>query len=79
MTFTRPWYYNPAPMPDTGITVIGGGVVGLAIAARLAPRHRDLVILERNPMTVAPGSIGSIPVLATVVGGAFAYERPMAD
>ena len=35
-------------MPDTGITVIGGGVVGLAIAARLAPRHPDLVILERH-------------------------------
>jgi L-2-hydroxyglutarate oxidase LhgO len=28
--------------------VIGGGVVGLAIAARLAPRHPDLVILERH-------------------------------
>jgi L-2-hydroxyglutarate oxidase LhgO len=36
-------------MPDTGVTVIGGGVVGLAIAARLAPRHPDLVILERHP------------------------------
>src|SRR5688572_5267819 len=35
-------------MPDTGITIIGGGVVGLAIAARLAPRHPDLVILERR-------------------------------
>ena len=35
-------------MPDTGVTVIGGGVVGLAIAARLAPRHPDLVILERH-------------------------------
>jgi len=36
-------------MPDTGITVIGGGVVGLAIAARLAPRNPDLIILERHP------------------------------
>ena len=36
------------PMADTGITVIGGGVVGLAIAARLAPRHPDLVVLERH-------------------------------
>src|SRR6187402_3290244 len=35
-------------MPDTGLTVIGGGVVGLAIAARLAPRHPDLVIVERR-------------------------------
>ena len=36
-------------MPDTGLTVIGGGVVGLAIAARLAPRNPDLVVLERHP------------------------------
>jgi L-2-hydroxyglutarate oxidase LhgO len=36
-------------MPDIGVTVIGGGVVGLAIAARLAPRNPDLVILERYP------------------------------
>ena len=35
-------------MADTGVTVIGGGVVGLAIAARLAPRHPDLVIVERR-------------------------------
>jgi L-2-hydroxyglutarate oxidase LhgO len=35
-------------MADTDITVIGGGVVGLAIAARLAPRYPDLVILERH-------------------------------
>jgi hypothetical protein len=28
---------------------------------------------------VAPETIASIPVLATVTGGAFAYERPMAD
>jgi L-2-hydroxyglutarate oxidase LhgO len=36
-------------MADTEITVIGAGVVGLAVAARLAPRHKDLVVLERNP------------------------------
>jgi L-2-hydroxyglutarate oxidase LhgO len=35
-------------MPDTGVTVVGGGVVGLAVAARLAPRHPDLVIVERR-------------------------------
>jgi L-2-hydroxyglutarate oxidase LhgO len=35
-------------MPDTGVAVVGAGVVGLAIAARLAPRVRDLVILERR-------------------------------
>jgi L-2-hydroxyglutarate oxidase LhgO len=35
-------------MPDTPVTVIGAGVVGLAVAARLAPRHPDLVVLERN-------------------------------
>ena len=36
-------------MADTGIAVVGAGVVGLAVAARLAPRHPDLVLLERNP------------------------------
>lgn len=36
-------------MTDTGITVVGAGVVGLAVAARLAPSHPDLVILERQP------------------------------
>jgi L-2-hydroxyglutarate oxidase LhgO len=36
-------------MADTGIAVVGAGVVGLAIAARLAPRHPDLVLLERHP------------------------------
>jgi L-2-hydroxyglutarate oxidase LhgO len=35
-------------MPDTGLTVIGAGVVGLAVAARLAPGHPDLVLLERR-------------------------------
>ena len=38
-----------AQMADTGIAVVGAGVVGLAVAARLAPRHPDLVLLERNP------------------------------
>jgi L-2-hydroxyglutarate oxidase LhgO len=35
-------------MADTPLTVIGAGVVGLAVAARLAPRHPELVILERR-------------------------------
>ena len=34
-------------MADTGVAVIGGGVVGLAVAARLAPTH-EVVILERR-------------------------------
>jgi L-2-hydroxyglutarate oxidase LhgO len=34
-------------MADTGVTVVGAGVVGLAVAARLAPRG-DLVLLERG-------------------------------
>jgi len=33
---------------DTEITVVGAGVVGLAIAARLAPSHPDLMIVERR-------------------------------
>ena len=35
-------------VPDTGLTVVGAGVVGLAIAARLAPDIPNLVVLERN-------------------------------
>jgi L-2-hydroxyglutarate oxidase LhgO len=35
-------------MPDFDITVVGAGVVGLAIAARLAEKHPNLVVLEKN-------------------------------
>jgi L-2-hydroxyglutarate oxidase LhgO len=35
-------------MADTPLTVVGAGVAGLAVAARLAPRFPDLVILERH-------------------------------
>jgi L-2-hydroxyglutarate oxidase LhgO len=35
-------------MADTPLTVIGAGVVGLAVAARLAPRLSGLVVLERR-------------------------------
>jgi len=36
-------------VPDTETVVIGAGVVGLAVAARLAPESPGLVVLERNP------------------------------
>jgi L-2-hydroxyglutarate oxidase LhgO len=36
-------------MPDTGVTIIGAGVVGLAVAARLAPEHPGLLVVDRNP------------------------------
>ncbi|HTO94987.1 MAG TPA: NAD(P)/FAD-dependent oxidoreductase, partial [Bacteroidota bacterium] len=36
-------------MADVALTVIGGGVVGLAIAAELAGRHAPLLLLERYP------------------------------
>ena len=35
-------------MADTPLTVIGAGVAGLAVAARLAERFPELVILERR-------------------------------
>lgn len=35
-------------MADTPLTVVGAGAVGLAVAARLAPRYPELVILERR-------------------------------
>jgi L-2-hydroxyglutarate oxidase LhgO len=34
---------------DTEIAIVGAGVVGLAIAARLAPSHPDLIVVERRP------------------------------
>lgn len=35
-------------MSDVSLTVVGAGVVGLAVAARLAPHFPDLVVLERR-------------------------------
>lgn len=35
-------------MADTPLTVVGAGVVGLAVAARLAPRFPELVLVERR-------------------------------
>ncbi len=35
-------------MPDVAVTVIGGGVVGLAVARELAERHSPVFLLERN-------------------------------
>ncbi len=36
-------------MPEAAVTVIGGGVVGLALAAELSRTHAPLYLLERNP------------------------------
>jgi len=36
------------PMADFEIAVIGAGVVGLAIAARLSEKHKHVVIVEKN-------------------------------
>ena len=35
-------------MSDVSLTIVGAGVVGLAVAARLAARFPDLVVLERH-------------------------------
>src|SRR3989339_362523 len=35
-------------MADVQITIIGAGVVGLAIAARLSGKRQGIVILEKN-------------------------------
>ncbi len=35
-------------MPDVETTIIGAGVVGLAIAARMSERHQNLLVLEKN-------------------------------
>jgi L-2-hydroxyglutarate oxidase LhgO len=36
------------PMDKTQITIIGAGVVGLAIAAELSRNHKDIVLLEKE-------------------------------
>lgn len=36
-------------MPDVHITIIGAGVVGLAVAARLSEKRQGIVLLEKNP------------------------------
>ncbi len=35
-------------MADVAVTIVGGGVVGLAVAAELAAHHSPVVLLERN-------------------------------
>jgi L-2-hydroxyglutarate oxidase LhgO len=35
-------------MPDFEITIVGGGVVGLAVASRLSANHPNLILLEKN-------------------------------
>jgi L-2-hydroxyglutarate oxidase LhgO len=35
-------------MADIPLTIVGAGVVGLAVAARLAPRFKETVVLERH-------------------------------
>jgi L-2-hydroxyglutarate oxidase LhgO len=35
-------------MADTPLTIVGAGAVGLAVAARLAPRFPELVVVERR-------------------------------
>lgn len=37
-------------MPDVDVTVIGGGIVGCAVAARTATAGRTTVLLERGPV-----------------------------
>ena len=34
---------------DAKITIIGAGVIGLAIAERLSEKHRDVFLVEKNP------------------------------
>ncbi len=55
-------------MADTPLTIVGAGVVGLAVAARLAPRYPELVILERRERH---GSETSSPNSEVIHGGMY--------
>jgi hypothetical protein len=35
----------------------------------------DLVVLEKNPLTVAPATLASVAVELTLVGGSIAWQR----
>jgi len=35
----------------------------------------DLIVLDRNPLTIAPSEISAVKVLRTVVGGRVVYDR----
>jgi len=35
-------------MERVNITIIGAGIVGLAIASELSERYKDIVVLERH-------------------------------
>jgi L-2-hydroxyglutarate oxidase LhgO len=73
---------------DTSLTVVGAGVVGLAVAARLARRFSDLVVLERRERTGQETSSrnseiihagmyyppGSLKARLSVRGNALLYE-----
>jgi L-2-hydroxyglutarate oxidase LhgO len=75
-------------MADTPLTVVGAGVVGLAVAARLAPRFPETVVLERrdrhgtetssrNSEVIHAGLYyppGSIKARLCVRGNALLYE-----
>jgi L-2-hydroxyglutarate oxidase LhgO len=75
-------------MADVSLTIIGGGVVGLAIAARLSARHKDVVLLERrarcgeetssrNSEVIHAGMYyptGSLKARLCVEGNALLYE-----
>jgi L-2-hydroxyglutarate oxidase LhgO len=36
-------------MNETGITIIGAGVIGLAIASELSKKYNDIIVLEKHP------------------------------
>jgi L-2-hydroxyglutarate oxidase LhgO len=75
-------------MSDTSLTIIGAGAVGLAVAARLAARFPDLILLERrehhgsetssrNSEVIHAGmyyATGSLKAVLCVEGNRLLYE-----
>jgi hypothetical protein len=58
---------------------VGGAYAGFEEKDKgvLAPgRRADLIVLDRDPLTVAPAELKDIGVLATFVGGEAVYEDP---
>lgn len=57
------------------VLIVGAGVAGLTLAARLAQQCRDLVVIERTEYTEQGYAIGLYPLGSCVLHGIHAYDK----
>jgi predicted amidohydrolase YtcJ len=78
---TRDWPSSEALPVELALEGFWGGAAQARQAerrlGRLLPGYAaDLVVLERDPVTIPPDEIASIGVVATMVGGRWVHGRP---